>query len=153
VLAQAAVARYGDEAERYTQWVRATYPTATDERIAHAAARRFVGQARGGVLAGLLVSQLGEFAALTWLQARMVLHIAAAYRHDPRDPQRAAELLTVLSAARAPVVGGVRAAGRRLASRLVPAAGLLIGVLANEASTQAVARRAVTLYRPLSRQP
>jgi uncharacterized protein (DUF697 family) len=153
VLAQAAVARYGDEADRYARWVRATYPAASDERIAQAAVRRFVGQARRGALAGLLVGQFGEVVALTWLQSRMVLHIAAAYRQDPRDPQRATELLTVLGAPRAPVVGGVRAIGRRLASRLVPAAGLLIGVLANETSTEAVARRAIGLYRPLSRQP
>jgi uncharacterized protein (DUF697 family) len=152
VLAQAAVARYGDEAERYVRWARATYPAASDERIAQATARRFVVQARAGVLAGLLVNHLGEAAVLTWLQARMVLHIAAAYRHDPCDPQRAPELITVLGAARAPVIGGVRAAGLRLASRLVPAAGLLVGVLANEASTEAVARRAFNLYRSLSRQ-
>ena len=83
----------------------------------------------------------------------MVLQIAAAYGHDPRDPQRAAELLTLLGVARGPVVGGVRAAGRRLAARLVPGAGVLFSVLANEASTEAVARRAITLYRTVPRQP
>jgi hypothetical protein len=47
----------------------------------------------------------------------------------------------------------VRAVGRRLASRLVPGAGVLLSVLANDASTEAVARRAITLYRTMPRQP
>ena len=153
LLAREAVDRYGDEADRYVRWVRATYPAASDERIAQAAARRFGAQARRGVLAGVLASQVGELAALTWLQARMVLQIAAAYGHDPRDPQRATELLSLLGVARGPVIGGVRAAGRRLATRLVPGAGVLFSVLANEASTEAVARRAITLYRTVPRQP
>jgi uncharacterized protein (DUF697 family) len=133
--------------------VRATYPGATDDRIAHAAARRFGAQARRGVLAGIVGREAGEATALAWLQARMVLHIAAAYRHDPRAPQRAEELVTLMAPPRVPVQAAAAALGRRLATRLVPGAGLLLGALVNDAATEALARRAISLYRPVPRLP
>jgi hypothetical protein len=55
--------------------------------------------------------------------------------------------------ARVPVAAGVRAAGRGLATRLVPGAGLLLGALVNDAETGSLARRAIGLYRPVPRLP
>jgi hypothetical protein len=153
LLARAAVERYGPEADRYTRWIRATYPAASDDRIAQAAARRFTAQARRAALAAVVGHGAGEAAALGWVQARMVLHIAAAYRADPAAPERAAELLTLMGSARVPVGAGVRAAGRGLATRLVPGAGLLLGALLNDADTGSLARRAISLYRPVPRLP
>lgn len=153
LLATAAVERYGPEADRYTRWIRATYPAASDDRIAQAAARRFTAQARRAALAAVVGRGAGEAAALGWVQARMVLHIAAAYRLDPAAPERAADLLTLMGSARVPVGAGVRAAGRGLATRLVPGAGLLLGALLNDADTGSLARRAISLYRPVPRLP
>jgi hypothetical protein len=153
LLARAAVERYGPEADTYTRWVRATYPGAGDDRIAHAAARRFTAQARRGVLAGIVAREAGEASALAWLQARMVLHIAAAYRHDPTAAERAGELLTLMAPPRVPAQVAAAAVGRRLATRLVPGAGLLLGAFVNDAATGALARRAMSLYRPVPRLP
>ena len=36
-----------------------------------------------------------DVVALIWIQSRMVFYVAAAYGHDPRDPIRPAELLTL----------------------------------------------------------
>jgi hypothetical protein len=151
LLARAAVEWFGPEADRYTRWVRSTYPTASDDRIAQAAARRFTAQARRGVLARVVAREAGEAATLTLLQVRMVLHIAAAYRHDPTAPERAAELLNLLRAPRAGTAA--TAVGQRLATRLVPGAGLLLGALVHDAATEALARRAIGLYRPVPRLP
>jgi len=152
VLARAAVARYGPEADRYTRWVRATYPVAADDRIAQAAARRFTAQARRGALARVFAREAGEAATLAWLQARMVLHIAAAYRMDPCSPERAAELVALMATPRVPAGAAAVAVGRRLAARLVPGAALLLGAMVNDAATEALARRAISLYRPVPRR-
>jgi hypothetical protein len=172
LLALAAVERLGPEADRYSRWVRSTYPAATDDRLAQAAGRRFATQARGTVLASLVGWGLGEVAALGWLQARLVLHVAAAYRKDPGDPERAAELLALLrvhpsvetaraalaaagddgdppgrSAGRVFALGAGGQGARRLAGRLLPGAGLLVGVLLNGSATESLARRAISFYR------
>ncbi|GIH13059.1 hypothetical protein [Rugosimonospora africana] len=174
VLALAAVERLGPEAARYTGWVRATYPGATDDRLAQAAGRRFAAQARSAALAGMIAPEIGQLVALVtlgWLQARLVLHIAAAYGRDPSAPERAAELLVLLRVhddlatardalatardngvplrrpAHRLLSGGARGAGRRLAARLIPGAGVLIDLLVNDASIEAVTRRAISYYR------
>jgi uncharacterized protein (DUF697 family) len=154
LLARAAVERYGPEADRYTRWIRGTYPgAAADDRVAQAAARRFTAQARRGVLAGIVAREAGEATALAWLQARMVLHIAAAYRHDPTAAERAGELLALMTPPRVPARVAAAAVGRRIATRLVPGAGLLLGAFVNDAATEALARRAMSLYRPVPRLP
>jgi hypothetical protein len=142
--------------------------------LARAAQHRFAAQARRTVLAGLLVRGIGEITTLAWTQTQLVLHIAAAYGHDPTAPDRAADLLTLLrihpnlEAARAaltkaqadaPTPGPPGAAwrlaqllgdrsGRRTASRLIPGAGLLLGAALNGAATESLARRATTHYQP-----
>src|SRR5262249_47033550 len=96
LLALTAVRRLGDEARTSTAWLRDTYPNATSDGLPRPATQRFVRRARNrGAAAGLTspYALLPEAGGLAWLQARLVLHIAAAFGHDPTDPQRAAEIL------------------------------------------------------------
>jgi uncharacterized protein (DUF697 family) len=75
------------------------------------ATARWVRQARvRGAVAGLVGSLgvLADSAGLAWLQARLVLDVAAAYGRDPAEPERAAELLTLMRVH--PDLGGARAA-------------------------------------------
>jgi hypothetical protein len=176
LLALAAVERLGPEAARYTRWIRATYPGATADRMAQAAGRRFGAQARRGALAGALAGEIGQAVALGWLQARLVLHIAAAYGRDPRAPERAAELLVLLrvhpsvAAARGGLASArdhgepaahsarrrlpaglrdvcLRGVGRRVVARLVPGGGVLVDMLVNDAMVESLTRRATGFYR------
>ncbi|GGM16151.1 hypothetical protein GCM10007977_016760 [Dactylosporangium sucinum] len=186
LLALAAVRRLGAEARRRVGWYRATYPTATSDAVARAVTREFVRRARlQGAAAGAAgaVGLVAEGAALGWLQARLVLHLAAAYGHDPLDPERAAELLVIqrvhgsvetaeaaIRAAQhvevtrpaspgvgparlgAPIVravggGLVRAVAARLARRVVPGAGLVVGAVTAARAMELLAARAVRHYR------
>jgi hypothetical protein len=97
-LALAAVEHLGAEARRYAAWLRDTYPDAQPDGMARLAAQRFIRLARNeGAAAGMAGSfaVLLESAGLGWLQARLVLHLAASYGHDPADPVRASELLVL----------------------------------------------------------
>jgi hypothetical protein len=99
LLALAAVARYGPRAAASITWLREQYPNAASERIARAAAQRFVRQARKrGAVAGLAgtIAVLLDASTLHTLHADLILHVAAAYGHDPTAPERAAELLYLL---------------------------------------------------------
>jgi hypothetical protein len=171
ILALVAVEWLGPEAERYAAWARATYPGATGDRLARAAGRRFAAQARSGALAGVIAPEIGQVIALGWLQARLVLHVAAAYGRDPRAPERAAELLVLLrvhgdlASARGALASagdtgvpprrpshrlawlGTRGVARRLAARLIPGAGVLVDLLVNDASMEHLTRRAISFYR------
>jgi uncharacterized protein (DUF697 family) len=98
LVALAAVARLGHEARSYVASLRSTYPQATADGLARLVTRRFVRQARNrGAAAGLVgaLGVLADSASLAWTQARLVLHLAAAYGVDPTDPRRAAELLVL----------------------------------------------------------
>ena len=98
LLALAAVATVGPKANDWVRQLRATYPAATDDGLARLAARRFTRMAAAGGAASTLTGMLGpvtEIAALAWAQAGLVLHLAAAYRRDPTDPERAVELLVL----------------------------------------------------------
>jgi hypothetical protein len=99
LLALAGVEQLGPQARTHVAWLRDTYPTATTAGLARIAASRSVRLARTqGAVAGLLgpLAVLAETAALLWIQARLVLDIAAAYGRDPADSDRAAELLVLL---------------------------------------------------------
>jgi hypothetical protein len=70
----------------------------TPERLAKLAYRKHVRLARleGGALGlGGAFTAAPDLVALLWIQSRMVFYIAAAYGHDPLDPMRPAELLTL----------------------------------------------------------
>src|SRR5262249_53013125 len=140
------------------------------------ATQRFIRQARvQGAASGLigpyaLLAEVG----LSWLQARLVLHLAAAYGHDPADPARAAELLVLqrvygsvamagealhrspngstptISGLAAPVGGAALLLGLvRAASRVVPGGGAVVGALTGARSTERLATRAIRYYRQL----
>ncbi|MFB6398261.1 hypothetical protein AAFH96_35080, partial [Polymorphospora sp. 2-325] len=88
----------GPAAAAWAERLRAEYPTATPDGLARLATRRFVRLAGAGgavsAAAGLL-APLAELAAVAWTQTDLVLHVAAAYGHDPAHPDRAVELLVL----------------------------------------------------------
>jgi hypothetical protein len=97
LLADLAVARFGPRAAAWVAEVRQTYPAAAEDGIARLAAQRF---GRRSTIAGALAGATGSLSALAgagaWLQAELLLHVAAAYGRDPVDPERAADLLVLL---------------------------------------------------------
>lgn len=99
LLAVAAVQVVGAQADEYVRWLTATYPYATGDSIARYVAGRYTRQAGFASLAGTLARPWGALAGLaayTWVRTRLVLLTAAAYGHDPRDPERVPELLVLL---------------------------------------------------------
>ncbi|WP_433532442.1 hypothetical protein ACQPYA_10615 [Micromonospora sp. CA-263727] len=123
-LAVEAVRRLGPEAARWARQARAEQPGVTAETLAEQAVRRFVSRARlSGAVSGAagLPGAVIDVGVLAWTQARMVLHIAAAYGADPEHPDRAADLLVLQRvhkvAASARLALGV-AAGRERAGAL-----------------------------------
>ncbi|RIV39615.1 EcsC family protein [Micromonospora radicis] len=123
-LALEAVRRLGPEAARWARQARAERPEVTGEALAEQAIRRFVSRARlSGAVSGAagLPGAVIDVGVLAWTQARMVLHVAAAYGVDPTHPDRAADLLVLQKvhkvAASARLALGV-AAGRERAGAL-----------------------------------
>jgi uncharacterized protein (DUF697 family) len=93
-----AITRLGPPAQVWADRVRARYPGIPADTVASIAARRFTTHARlSGAAAGAtgLPGALIDVGVLAWTQARMVLHIAAAYGADPTDPERATDLLVL----------------------------------------------------------
>jgi len=164
LIALAAVDRLGTQAEATIRWLRDRYPHATPDALANWSTDRLARQSRYAIL----LDPIGEVSALVYQQARLVLHIAAAYGRNPSDPERAAELLALLrvhsdvESARAAVLaanGGAEApathrfsplvaatAGRRVLRRL-PGIGLVTGLLFDASALETVGRRATTFYR------
>ncbi|MFG2063023.1 EcsC family protein [Micromonospora sp. NPDC048871] len=123
-LALEAVRRLGPEAATWVRQARAQHPNATPDSLADQVVRRFVNQARlSGAVSGAagLPGAVLDVGVLAWTQARMVLHIAAAYGADPAHQDRAADLLVLQKvhkvAASARLALGV-AAGRERAGAL-----------------------------------
>nr|WP_296073451.1 EcsC family protein [uncultured Actinoplanes sp.] len=123
-LALEAVRRLGPEAVAWAERTRAARPGLTSDALADLAIKRFTNLARiSGAVSGAtgLPGAVLDVGVLAWNQARMVLHIAAAYGQDPTQSERATELLIlqrvhkVAESARTAL--GV-AAGRERASRL-----------------------------------
>jgi EcsC protein family len=128
-LALEAVRRLGPEAQRWAERTRAERPGITGDELADLAIRRFTHLARlSGAVSGAagLPGAVIDVGVLAWTQARMVLHIAAAYDHDAAAPERATDLLVLQrvhkAAETARLALGV-AAGRERASRLLEPAG------------------------------
>jgi hypothetical protein len=97
-LAELAVAELGPRAAAWARWLRDTYPDPPAHGIARLAAHeaRQLGRALALATAGGPVAAALSLPAIVWVRAALVLRIAAAYGHDPADPQRAADLLTLL---------------------------------------------------------
>ncbi len=136
-LALEAVRRLGPEARRWAERTRAEQPRLSPDAVADLAVRRFTNLARlSGAVSGAtgLPGAVIDVGVLAWTQARMVLHIAAAYGLDPTAQERATDLLVLQRvhkiAETARLALGV-AAGRERAARLFDAAAVrpLSGVM------------------------
>jgi hypothetical protein len=123
-LALEAVRRLGPEAQRWAERTREEQPDLTADALAQLAVRRFTNLARlSGAVSGAtgLPGAVVDVGVLAWTQARMVLHIAAAYGLDPTAPERATDLLVLQRVHKVAVTARVAlgvAAGRDRASRL-----------------------------------
>ncbi|MFY1627742.1 EcsC family protein [Micromonospora sp. WMMD723] len=123
-LALEAVRRLGPEAAQWVARARAERPDATADQLAEQAIRRFVNRARlSGAVSGAagLPGAVIDVGVLAWTQARLVLHVAAAYGTDPVHPDRATDLLVlqkVHKAAEAARLALGVAAGRERAGAL-----------------------------------
>jgi uncharacterized protein (DUF697 family) len=97
-LAVEAVHRIGPHAATWVDYVRRGQPSLNGEQIAKIAAQKFTNIAGlSGAVSGAagLPGAVVDFGVLAWTQARMVLHIAAAYGLDPTHPDRATDLLVL----------------------------------------------------------
>jgi EcsC protein family len=97
-LALEAVRRLGPEAHAWVQRTREERPGIGPDALAHLAARKFVCYAAlSGALSGAagLPGAIVDVGLLATIQARMVLHIAAAHGHDPRHVDRTIDLLVL----------------------------------------------------------
>jgi EcsC family protein len=123
-LALEAVRRLGPEAAVWAARIRLDRPDITAEALADLAVRRFTNLARiSGAVSGAagLPGAVLDVGVLAWTQARMVLHIAAAYEQDPTAAERATDLLVlqrVHKAAEAARLALGVASGRERASLL-----------------------------------
>lgn len=132
-LALEAVRRLGPEARRWVERTRAEHPGIDPDGMAQLATRRFVGRARlSGAVSGAagLPGAVVDVGVLAWTQARLVLHLAAAYGHDPEHQDRATDLLVLQKvhkvAETARLALGV-AAGRERAGALLSRSGGPLG--------------------------
>ncbi|WP_307834174.1 EcsC family protein [Paractinoplanes lichenicola] len=128
-LALEAVRRLGPEAAAWAERMRADNPGRTPDQLADLAIKRFTTVARiSGAVSGAtgLPGAVLDVGVLAWNQARMVLHISAAFGHDPCAPERATDLLVLQRvhkmAQTARLALGV-AAGRERAEHLFAGAG------------------------------
>jgi hypothetical protein len=97
-LALEAVRRLGPQARDWVADTRRRNPMAPTDEIAKMAVAKFTNLARlSGATSGVagLAGAVVDIGVLAWTQARMVLHIAAAYGIDPTDPNRATDLLVL----------------------------------------------------------
>jgi hypothetical protein len=96
-IALAAAERHAPPAAEWAARLRTRYAHG-DLRLArmtkadHASYARFGGAAMG---VGGIFTMLPDLATLAWIQSRLVFFVAAAFRFDPRDPMRPAELLVL----------------------------------------------------------
>jgi hypothetical protein len=153
-LALEAVRRLGPEAVRWADRTRAMRPGIAPDELADLAVRKFVTYSRlSGAVSGAagLPGAVVDVGVLAWTQARMVLHIAAAYGRDPVHADRATDLLVlqkVHKAAEAARLALGVAAGRERSGALLgrsdaPVARVMLrlaGKLAQMAGIRAVNR-------------
>jgi hypothetical protein len=153
-----------------------TYPAASPDGLARLAIRQFTRLSAAAGTAGLATGLAGgavELAGVAWAEARLVLHLAAAYGQDPTDPARVVDLLVLTEvyqnaeAAREAVTAAsaegtadnlqrlmallsTRTRGwgaRRFATRLLPGAGALLAIADTTSRAQRLAARATAYYR------
>lgn len=124
-VALEAVTRLGPQAQSWVEGMRRWQPRMPPDALAHLVVKRFVSRARwSGAAAGLagLPGAVIDVGVLAWTQSCMVLHLAAVYGVDPKDPQRAVDLLVLQGVHK--YTDGARAAlevaaGRRTVGSLI----------------------------------
>jgi EcsC protein family len=96
-LALAAAEWHAPAAEAWVAEQRALTGARPPDLARIAKARHALFARLGGAATGMggVVTLVPDLAALAWIQSRMVLFIAAAYGHAPRDRMRPAELLVL----------------------------------------------------------
>jgi hypothetical protein len=97
-LALEAVRRIGPSAHEWVRYVRNGQPQLTAEQVAEIAEKKFTTLAGiSGAVSGAagLPGAVADFGVVAWTQARMVLHLAAAYGIDAAHPDRALDLLVL----------------------------------------------------------
>jgi hypothetical protein len=146
--ALAAVRDLGPAAQRWLERTRQRYPTADEDALARLASYEYrtAGGRRTAAVAGAKV--FGPFVVAGTLmrtQAEVVLAIAGAYGLDPTNPDRAADLMTVLHVRSVSPV--VSLAVRVLADRAVPFGGALAALAQQRRATADVAERARSHFR------
>jgi hypothetical protein len=169
-VALAIVDRHAPDARQQADWLAETYPAVAPDLLARVAQRNAARRTRVATLASAPFAGLGGLPLLALAQARLVLETAAIFGRDPRDPQRAAEMLVLLGVYRdaeqaAAAVESVtdelrevpplrlrpRPIGLRLVRRVVgrfwPGAGLLISGLAAINSTNDLGARVIRFYQ------
>jgi hypothetical protein len=122
-IALAAAEVHGPAAAAWRRDLEERYELSDDDfakraKARHAALARFSGAATG---VGGVITFLPDLASLLWIQSRLVFFMASAYRYDPLDPMRPAELLVMRDLYESP--GHAREAldgtGRRIAHAYV----------------------------------
>lgn len=97
-LALEAVQRIGPAATEWVRYVLRGQPHLSADQVAEIARKKFTNIAGlSGAVSGAagLPGAVADFGFLAWTQARMVLHIAAAYGVDPAHRDRALDLLVL----------------------------------------------------------
>lgn len=113
----------------------------------------------GAVVAAAGTAILGDLVALAWIEQRLVMHIAAAYGHDLKDPARIEEFLELAgvdllfgSGSVAGAAGsrfGVRAASKWAASKTVQATRSMMQLAGTRVARRVVLRGIPVLNIPL----
>ena len=96
-LAELAVAELGPRAAAWGAWLRRTYPDPPAHGIVRLAVHAATQAGRALALAeegGPLLAP-ARLVGAAWVRATLVLRVAAAYGHDPTDPQRVDDLIEV----------------------------------------------------------
>ena len=122
-IALAASEVHGPAAAAWRRDLEARYELSDDDfakraKARHASIARFSGAATG---VGGIVTFLPDLASLLWIQSRLVFFMAAAYRYDPLDPMRPAELLVMRDLYETPAQAreALDGTGRRIAHAYV----------------------------------
>lgn len=153
-LAVEAVRRIGPQATAWVNYVRSVQPQVSNEELAQIAAKKFTNIAGiTGAVSGAagLPGAVIDFGVLAWTQARMVLHIAAAYDVDAAHPDRATDLLVLQNvhkaAEAARVALGIAAGRHTVGGSLAKAGGAkLAGQLAMKLARMAGVRALKRLF-------
>lgn len=110
-------ARPTDRADAVKRIIRAHTLLARGEGLAAATAvtaaetTSIIGSAGTLTLPTAVIGVMADLAGLSWIQVRMVLHIAALHGFDPTDPARLKEVLFIMGIGAPTVEAGAAAAG------------------------------------------